>query len=284
MDPVIIYAVSGLSGIGIVAAIILYLASKKFYVYEDPRIDEVEAVLPGANCGACGYAGCRNFAEGLVHTSDISQFHCPVGGQETMEQVAKILGQEVGTKEPTVAVVRCSGSYHNRKKTSVYDGVKSCAIASSLYEGETTCQYGCLGFGDCVASCDFDAIHMDITTGLPVVNDDNCTSCGACVEACPRNIIELRKRNKKDRKVYVSCINQEKGGVARKQCAVACIGCGKCVKVCPFDAITLENNLAYIDPYKCKLCRKCAPVCPTGAILEENFPAKRQRSTSKDTA
>jgi ferredoxin len=111
--------------------------------------------------------------------------------------------------------------------------------------------------------------------------DDNCTACGACVEVCPNDIIELRKKNKKDRKIYVSCVNQDKGGPAKKACKVACIGCGKCVKVCPFDAITMENNLAYIDPLKCKLCRKCVEECPTNAIVEVNFPPRKKKTEKK---
>jgi ferredoxin len=123
---------------------------------------------------------------------------------------------------------------------------------------------------------------MNPETGLPEVIDDKCTACGACVKACPRDIIELRKKNPKDRKIFVSCINEEKGGVARKNCKVACIGCGKCVKVCPFDAITMENNLAYIDPVKCRLCRKCVPECPTNAIHEINFPPRRAKTEKKE--
>jgi len=118
---------------------------------------------------------------------------------------------------------------------------------------------------------------MDTVTELPVVVDDKCTACGACVDACPRDIIELRKKNKKDRKIFVSCINEEKGGVAKKNCSVACIGCSKCFKVCPFEAITMENNKAFIDSDKCKLCRKCVPECPTDAILEINFPPKKEK-------
>ncbi|MCK4829201.1 4Fe-4S binding protein, partial [bacterium] len=169
-----------------------------------------------------------------------------------------------------------------RPRTNVYDGPGSCAIASSLYSGDTGCSVGCLGLGDCVESCDFDAIHMDPKTGLPVVIDDKCTACGACVEACPRDIIELRKKNKKDRKIFVSCINEEKGGLARKYCSVACIGCSKCFKVCEYEAITMSKYLAFIDSEKCKLCRKCAPECPTNAILEINFPPKKVSQESQD--
>ena len=174
-------------------------------------------------------------------------------------------------------MVRCSGTPEFRARTNKYDGASSCKVAHSLYAGEGSCPNGCLGDGDCVAVCDFDAIHMNPETELPEVVDDKCTACGACVTACPRDIIELRKKNKKDRKIYVSCINEEKGGVARKYCKVTCIGCSKCEKVCKFDAITMGNNLAYIDPVKCRLCRKCAPECPTDAILEIGFPPPKPK-------
>ena len=282
MTTIVIYTIISLSGLGAAAAVILYLAAQKFKVYEDPRIDEVEDALPGANCGGCGYPGCRGFAEALVKSDDISKFHCPVGGNETMKKVAEILGQEIEEKEPLVAVVRCSGSYANRPATTNYDGPATCAIESALYGGETGCHYGCLGKGDCVEACDFNAIYMNEQTGLPYVIDDNCTACGACVKACPNDIIELRKKNKRNRKIYVSCVNQDKGALARKVCKVACIGCGKCVKVCPFDAITMENNLAYIDSYKCKLCRKCVDECPTNAILEIGFPQKKKKTKTKE--
>ncbi len=277
MNEVLLYTIISLSGIGAVAAIILYFVAQKFKVYEDPRIDLVEEVLPAANCGGCGFAGCRNFAEALVKSDDIGEFYCPVGGNDIMAEAARILGREPVEQAPRVAVVRCNGTCEHRPKTNNYDGATTCAISASLYSGDTGCSYGCLGLGDCVESCDFDAIHMDEKTGLPFVTDDKCTACGACVKACPNDIIELRKKNKKDRKIYVSCINQDKGGVARKSCAVACIGCGKCFKVCPFDAITMDNNLAFIDSDKCKLCRKCVPECPTNAILEIGFPPKKPK-------
>ncbi|MCF8336076.1 MAG: Fe-S cluster domain-containing protein [Bacteroidales bacterium] len=281
MSSIVIYTILSLSGLGAAAAVILYMAARKFKVYEDPRIDEVEEVLPGANCGGCGYPGCRAFAEAVVKAEDLSEFYCPVGGNETMQQVAEILGQEIEEKEPQVAVVRCAGSFENAPAITRYDGPASCAIESMLYSGETGCPYACLGKGDCVEACDFEAIFMNEQTGLPYVIDHNCTACGACVEACPRDIIELRKRNKKDRKIYVACVNQDKGALTRKACRVGCIGCGKCVKVCPFDAITLENSLAYIDPVKCKLCRKCVAVCPTNSILEVGFPPRRKKAKEK---
>ena len=272
MSQIIIYTIITLVAIGSAAAIILYFVAQRFKVFEDPRIDEVEDALPAANCGGCGFAGCRNFAETLVKTESWDDLFCPVGGNETMARAAALLGREAIEQAPRVAVVRCNGTPEFRPRVNEYDGAPTCAIAHSLYTGEGGCPHGCLGCGDCVAVCTFDAIHMDPATGLPVVVDDKCTACGACVDACPRNIIELRKKNKKDRKIYVSCINEEKGAVAKKNCSVACIGCSKCFKVCRYEAITMENNKAFIDSDKCVLCRKCVPECPTDAILELNFP------------
>jgi len=275
MNQIILLTIITLVSIGAAASIILYLVAQKFKVFEDPRIDEVEEALPAANCGGCGFAGCRNFAETLVKRDTWDGLFCPVGGNDTMAKVAGLLGKEAIEQAPRVAVIRCNGTPEFRPRTNEYDGAPTCAIAHSLYTGEAGCPYGCLGEGDCVVVCDFDAIHMNPVTGLPEVDDEKCTACGACVTACPRNIIELRKKNKKDRKIFVSCINEEKGAVAKKNCNVACIGCTKCFKVCPYEAITMNNNLAFIDSDKCKLCRKCVVECPTDSILEINFPPRK---------
>ncbi len=274
---VLLVTIVTLVGLGIISAIILYLASKKFYVFEDPRIDEVEEALPAANCGGCGYPGCRAFAEALVKADDISSFNCPVGGQDTMTTVANMLGKEAGSAKPQVAVVLCNGTCTNRPKISEYQGATSCAMAHAMGGGDTGCSWGCLGLGDCVAACDFDAMYMDPETGLPVVIEDNCTACGACVTACPKDIMELRNKGPRSRRIFVSCVNEEKGAPAKKSCEVACIGCSKCFKVCEFDAITMANNLAYIDSDACKLCRKCVDVCPTNSIHEINFPPRKPR-------
>lgn len=279
---VMLVSIISLSSIGAASAIILYFIAQKFKVIEDPRIDVVNEMLPGANCGGCGFAGCRNFAEAIVKATDLSDLNCPVGGNAVMTDIANMLGKAAGTKEPQVAVVRCNGTCENAPKKVQYEGAASCAFAHALSSGDSGCPDGCLGLGDCVASCKFDAMYMDPVTCLPVIIEENCVACGACVKACPRNIIELRNVGKKSRRIYVSCMNTEKGGVARKNCSVACIGCFKCEKECAFDAITIKNNLAYIDYEKCKLCRKCAPVCPTNAIHEINFPPRKEK-TEKTT-
>lgn len=269
---ILIASIVTLGVIGCVSAVVLFFVAKKFNVEEDPRIDLVEAALPGANCGGCGYPGCRGFADACVKADTLEGKLCPVGGQPVMEKVAEILGMAAAQSTPKIAVVRCNGTCAARPRTSNFDGTKNCAIIAQLYSGETGCSFGCLGCGDCVDACSFDAIHINPDTGLPEVDQERCTACGACVKTCPRHIIELRNKGPKDRRVYVACVNRDRGAVARKACSSACIGCGKCAKACPFDAITVENNLAYIDFDKCRLCRKCVAECPTGAIHDVNFP------------
>ncbi len=279
---VLIYTVVTLSVLGILSATILYFVAQKFKVYEDPRIDDVEKMLPGANCGGCGFAGCRALAVEMTKQDDISALYCPGGGAEAMKAIAEILGKAVPEREPQIAVVRCGGSCERRPALNRFDGASSCAVEAALYAGETGCSFGCLGKGDCAVSCSFDALRMNPETGLPEVDKDKCTACGACVKACPKLVIELRRKGPKDMRVYVSCVNKDKGGVAKKSCEAACIGCGKCAKVCASEAIVVENNLAYIDFNKCKLCRKCVQECPTGAIVETGFPPKKPATTTAE--
>lgn len=272
MSTTIIWTIVILAGLGLILSLVLYLVAAKFKVEEDPRIDEVEKVMPGANCGGCGFAGCRAFADAAVKAPNLDNNYCPVGGNEVMKKVAAILGYEIVEKTPQVAVVRCNGTCENRPRTNVYDGVKSCKVKAALYSGDTGCPFGCLGCGDCVEACQFGAITMDPATGLPVVDETKCTACGACAKACPKHIIELRNKGPRGMRVFVSCVNKDKGAIARKACTAACIGCGKCAKVCAKEAITVEDNVAYIDFTKCKLCKKCVAECPTGAIHTVNFP------------
>lgn len=271
---IVIWTVIPLCAIGIVLAVILFFVAKKFKVEEDPRIDEVEACLPGANCGGCGFPGCRGMSEAIVKSGNLEGKFCPAGGNAAMQKIAGVMGLEAEEKEPQVAVIRCCGTHAQRPQTSTYDGAKTCAIAHATSSGDTDCQYGCLGYGDCLAGCQFGAISINPETGLPVVNYDMCGGCGGCAKMCPRGVIEVRNRGRNDRRVYVGCINKDKGAEARKACGSACIGCGKCAKVCPFEAITVENNVAYIDFNKCKACGKCVAECPTKAINGVNFPQK----------
>jgi Na+-translocating ferredoxin:NAD+ oxidoreductase subunit B len=277
MSSTIIITIITLTLLGFLSAVILYLIALKFKIYEDPRIDEVLAVLPAANCGGCGYAGCRNFSEALVKAESFEGLNCPVGGNKVMAEAAKIIGKVAIETDALVAVIRCNGTLEHRHRSSVYNGPADCRLSHNLYIGETDCAFGCMGLGDCVRACTFGAIYIDNKTQLPVVIDEKCVACGLCVKACPRNIIELRKKAKKERKIFVSCINTDKGGPARRSCKVACIACGKCYDVCKFDAITISDNLAWIDSFKCTLCRKCVSVCPTSSILEVNFPAPKPK-------
>ena len=272
MSSIVIWTIAVIALLGLVLALVLYIVADRLKAEEDPRIDEVEKVMPGANCGGCGFAGCRAFADAAVKAPNLDNNYCPVGGNDVMKKVAAILGYEVKEKAPMVAVVRCNGSCEARPRINEYDGYASCRVKAALYAGDTACAFGCLGCGDCVAACAFGAISMDPATGLPVVDESKCTACGACAKACPKSIIEIRPKGPRGMRLYVSCLNRDKGPAAKKACASACIGCGICAKTCTHGAITVENNVAYIDPAKCKLCRECEAVCPTGAIHSVNFP------------
>ncbi len=269
MDNLILLNVLILGSIAFIAAIVLYFVSQKFAVSEDPRIDKTEALLPGANCGACGKAGCHDFAAACVKADakSFANLYCPVGGAGVMEKIAALLGFTAAKKEPTVAVLRCQGTCENAPEKINYVGIKSCRLANRTFIGRTGCPTGCLRFGDCVSVCKFDALHIDEKLGIPVVDESKCTSCGACVNMCPRRLFEIRPKGANGNRVYVACRNTQKGATARKNCKAACIGCMKCAKINP--EIKVENNLSYIpssvsaDEFGAELVKNC----PTGAIV-----------------
>lgn len=289
MDGIILYSVISLGSVAAISAMVLFFIAKKFKVEEDPRIDVVAELLPGANCGGCGYPGCRGLAEAFVKGADagsIAGLSCPPGGSATSAKIGKALGMEVAVTEPTTAVLRCGGTYEKAPKKSDFDGPSKCSIAHTVFSGERGCPFGCLGLGDCVVVCSFGAMYLDEKTGLPVIIEEKCVSCGACVKACPRKLIEIRPAGRKNRRVWVNCRNTEKGAVAMKVCKAACIGCGKCVKECPekVQAITLDNFLAFIDSKKCIACGKCISVCPTKAICATfEPPAPKPKPVEAET-
>lgn len=257
----IVYASMSLGGLGLLFGVVLGFASQKFAVEEDPRIPQIRAALPGANCGGCGYPGCDACAAAMV-AGELGADGCPVGGAKAAQKIAEILGVEVEEKEKTVAFVKCSGSIPNRKARAEYAGAKNCSEAAAMQNGESKdCKYGCLGLGSCVNVCKFGAIS--IVDGVAVVDEEKCTGCSACLKACPKAIIEIAPAAKG---VRVACSSNEKGKAVKDACNVGCIGCTLCVKACQFGAVVFENNLAKIDYEKCTQCMACVQKCPTKAI------------------
>ena len=239
----------------------LAYASKKFAVETDPRVEQLVEALPGANCGGCGRAGCQQFAEALAKgEADVTG--CPVASAEQRAQLAKILGVEANDANRMIAQVQCHGGNQEALTRAEYNGVQTCRAAQALGGGFKGCEYGCLGLGDCVFSCPFDAIYMG-ENGLPVVDPVACTGCGNCVKACPRSIIDLVSDQKP---VHVRCKSLAKGKDVRAVCTVGCIGCRACSRVCPADAIPVNDNLAAVDYDKCIDCGACVEKCPTKAI------------------
>lgn len=256
----ILWPIVSLGGLGFLFGAGLGIANKKFGVASDPKVDAVREVLPGANCGACGYPGCDGFASAAVK-GEAPPDGCTVGGGPVGQKVAAILGMEVEEKEPTVARVMCNGDCQSAKNKYEYDGIQDCVAASMLSDGPKSCRFGCMGLGSCVKACPFDAIH--VIDGIAVVDEEKCTSCGKCVVACPKGIIRIVP---KSNKVHVLCMSKDAGKIVRTNCDVGCIGCRMCTKVCPTEAIKVNNNLASIDYSKCINCGKCAEKCPTKAI------------------
>ena len=264
MHPILI-AVLAVTAIGLLAAVMLVVAATLFGVKEDEKYIALRECLPGANCGACGYTGCDGSAKALASDPKILTNLCIPGGDSCAAEIAAILGVEAADVIEMVAVVHCNGNCDNAPSAAEFEGTSSCKSAKQVYGGPRACAFGCLGYGDCVAVCQYNAIR--VINGAAVVDPTLCTGCGLCAKACPNSIISIENAL---RTVHVVCSNKEKGAVARKQCKVACIGCMKCEKACPHDAIHIENNLARIDYDKCTSCGECAAVCPTGAIFDRN--------------
>jgi len=259
MNTIIITALS-LGLLAFAMGVMLYYASIFFYVEEDPLIEEVNEILPQANCGACGVPGCLNFAEKLVKTRDMGLF-CPVGGNDLALDIASLMGLEAVERSKMVARVMCQGGDH-ATRTGEYKGIKSCKAVAIARQNDFTCSYACLGYGDCVAVCDFDSIH--IINGVAIVNEEKCTACNDCIIECPINIIELQPY---DKTVFIACRSLDPGGPVRKYCSVGCTGCKLCVKACTFEAIHFDNNLAAIIPEKCTNCNDCVTECDTNTIV-----------------
>lgn len=258
---VILTAVAALGGITVILAALLILANKKLYVQEDPRIDIVEEMLPHANCGACGFPGCRPFAEALVGGQALPG-KCTVSSEEGRVQIAHFLGVDVGAQEKVVARLACAGGINVARNRARYEGLKTCRAAAVVAGGGKGCFWGCLGLADCEVVCDFDAIHMN-QFSLPVVDEEKCTACGDCVEVCPKDLFSLHPAS---HRLWVACKNLEAGDEILEDCEVACTACGRCAADAP-GMIKMANNLPVIDYSSNHKTQEPIQRCPTGAIL-----------------
>jgi len=256
-------AVAFMSALGLLLALLLVIANKKLYVFEDPRIDQVEDLLPHANCGACGTPGCRPFAEKLVQ-GEVEPGLCTVNPKDMNQVIADFLGVDLGKQEKRVARLACAGGTHVAYIRASYGGLDSCRAAALVSGGGKGCAWGCLGMGDCEDVCDFDAIHMDVH-GLPLVTEDTCTACGDCVDVCPKDLFSIHPVS---HRLWVACKNQEFGDAAEAECEVICTACARCAQDSPEGLIDITDNLARIDYQKNSIASKVAiERCPTGAIL-----------------
>ncbi len=256
-------SVTFMTVLGLLLAALLVVANRRFYVFEDPRIDQVEELLPRANCGACGTAGCRPFAERLIQ-GEIKPGQCTVNSPAMNQLIANFLGVELGAQEKRVARLACAGGAHVAQVRAFYGGLKSCRAAALVAGGGKGCTWGCLGMGDCAEVCEFDAITMD-RFGLPVVDEARCTACGDCVEVCPKDLFSLHPVS---RRLWVACRNRDFGDEAEAQCEVICTACGRCAADSPEGLVEIQTNLAVVDYSKNALASKVAiERCPTGAIV-----------------
>jgi len=252
-----------LGGLGLFFGFLIAMANKKFYVWEDPRIGDVEQLLPNSNCGACGQPGCRAFAEGVVKGT-LQPSGCTVMGEEDMAEVANYLGVDAGSANKRVARLLCAGGKNEAARNSDYAGLETCKAAASVAGGGKACNWGCLGLADCESACLLDAIFMNDDL-LPVVIPERCTACNDCVVACPKDLFELMPI---EQKLIVQCKNLLKGDAAEDLCSVACNTCNRCVADSEPGVIEMINNLAVINYGKNELTSpKAIERCPTGAIV-----------------
>lgn len=256
----ILKAIILLGAMGLLFGAILAYASKKFAVEIDERVEKILEVLPGANCGGCGFPGCGGLANAIVK-GDAPVNGCPVGGSAVGSKVGEIMGIKASQGEKEVAKVICKGSCENAKNKYEYEGISDCRAAMSLNSGAKACKFGCLGLGTCKNVCKFGAIT--IKDGIAIIDEEKCVMCGKCIEACPKGIIIKKPANKE---VVVECNSKEFGKSVKEKCSVGCIGCGICAKSCPVDAIIFENKIAKIDFSKCIQCKVCVEKCPTKVI------------------
>jgi electron transport complex protein RnfB len=260
-------AVFCLTGLGLLASLGLGLAAKRFAIEADPKIGEVERLLPGVNDGGCGYPSCSQFARAVVE-GEAPVSGCVAGGEDTARAIAEVMGVEAVIGEKKVAVVLCKGGRKESKTKFTYWGVEDCKAAVIVSGGDKACPHGCLGLGTCKRVCPFDAAEIS-EDGISVIDPEKCTGCGICVKECPKAIIQLVPISKG---VSILCHSKEKGSEVRKKCAVGCIACETCVRVCPFDAISMEGNLAVLDHERCRVCGLCIPRCPTRTIEGRDWP------------
>lgn len=258
----LLLAILIVGAIGLICGIALAIASVALAVPTDEKADAITEMLPGANCGACGFSGCAGYAAALSGGETTNTALCNPGGNEVSAQIAEFLGLEAGAVEPMAAVVLCQGNKENATTKMIYHGVNSCKLASQLFGGPKDCIYGCLGLGDCEKVCPYHAIH--ICDGVARINPQSCRACKMCIETCPKGLIELLPLNRS--KAAVLCKNKDKGVLARKECKAACIGCMKCVKVCETGAVTVKEFNAHVELSKCVSCGKCHEVCPVKCI------------------
>ncbi|MGI6733664.1 MAG: RnfABCDGE type electron transport complex subunit B [Anaerovoracaceae bacterium] len=248
-------------GIGLLSGIMLTVAAKFMAVEVDETAANIAEALPGANCGACGYAGCADYAGALAADHSVPANLCTPGGNAVAMAISELLGVEFEGAQAKVAIVKCSGTREKTSYSMDYQGYQNCTANKLFYRGRGTCEKACLGFGDCVKVCDYGAIYIE--NGIAVVNRNRCVGCGACAKVCPNQLIEIVPDKMR---VVVGCSSIDKGSVTKDICSIGCIACKLCEKSCKFDAIHVENNHAVIDYTKCTNCTLCAKVCPTKVI------------------